>query len=644
MARPMPPIPETGWTAPEFPNLAAARVISFDTETYDPQLKTHGPGWARGVGHMIGASLAVEDGTSWYFPMKHETCPEQNLDSENVKAFLRHTLGDNRPKVGANLIYDLGWCLEEGIHVGGRLYDVQFAEALLNSEAPDVSLEGLAQSYLGVGKETSILYDWLSQWQGGPPTEKQRQHLYLSPPSLAGPYAESDASLPLEIIKRQWPVLHERGLTELFDLECRLIPLLVAMRRRGVRIDIARAEELYDSLGTRLDNAEISLRDIAGRPVNPNAPESIKNAFVALGIEVPTTISKTTGMETVSFAKPLLEAVDHPLAKAILDYRALAKVRNVFIKSYLLDKNVNGKLFCSFHPLKSTEGGTRSGRYASSLPNLQNIPIRTEIGRLVRACFIASQGGRWRKWDASQIEYRLLAHFAVGPGSDKLRQTYIDNPDTDYHNEIIRLIKLMTAVELDRRPAKNINFGLIYGMSQPKLVLDLGLTPAKGKELFNAYHKAAPFVRSTMDAASRMVHQHGYITTVLGRRSEFKIWGPKGQNPDRKWAPTWEAAYARWGYEIERQHTHKAINRRLQGSAADVMKKGMVDAYEAGLFADDACGIPGLTVHDELDFDDTGDPNAECWNELKRVLENALPLRVPVRYDMSIGPNWGACA
>ena len=644
--RPMPVIPETGWRTPtEFPNLTAAKVIAFDVETYDPELTTSGPGWGRGKGHLIGASLAVEDGSSWYFPMRHETNPEDNMDPEQVKAFLRYTLSDNRPKVGANLIYDLGWCLEEGIPVGGRLYDVQFAEALLNSETPDVSLEGLSRKHLGLGKETSILYDWLARWLGGPATGKQRARLYLSPPSLAGPYAQADAVLPLQVLGRQWPAMAARRVLDLFDLECRLIPLLVAMRRKGVRVDVPGAEQLYEQLGTVATELEVRLRDLVGQPVNCNAAESLKSAFGRLGLPIPTKVDPKTGATKTTFDAAALERLEHPLGQMVLEYRRTQKVRNTFVKGYLIDKNVNGRVHCQFHPLRGGGKGARSGRFSSSDPNLQNIPVRTRIGKMVREAFVASKGGRWRKFDYSQIEYRLLAHHAVGPGAEELRQTYIDDPDVDYHELIQDMVRRLAGLALDRRPVKNINFGLIYGMSQPKLTRDLGLTPDKGAQLFENYHAAAPFIRETMGEAARMVNQLGYVDTILGRRSDFTAWGPKQYDPSRPSLPDFSAAVEKWGVgNVERQHTHKALNRRLQGGAADVIKTAMVKAYEAGLFADDACGMPGLTVHDELDFDDTGDPDNPAWDELVRVLEDPLPglLRIPIRVDAGVGPNWGS--
>lgn len=635
---PMPEIPETGWLPPaEFPNLSGAKVIGFDTETKDPELLTSGPGWARGRGHIIGVSIAVP-GKAWYFPIRHEVQPELNMDAEQVLRYIGHVLGDDRPKVGANLMYDVGWLQQEGVRVGGKLFDIQFAEPLLDSEAPDVSLDGLAQRYLGVGKTTSILYDWLSQWIGGAANDCQRENLYRSPVTLAGPYAEADAALPIDILGQQWSAMDRRGVLELFDLECRLIRPLVAMRFRGAPVDLAAAEEAYDRLGKEAEVIERELKEMAGQPVNPAARESIKAAFTKLGIPYPTTKDKRTKEEKVSFAADLLELVDHPLAQKIVEHRQLLKVRNTFIKSYLLDKHVNGRIHCSFHPLKSERNGARSGRFSSSDPNLQNIPVRTELGGLVRKAFVARPGARWRKFDYSQIEYRLLAHHAVGPGSEELRRQYNENPDVDYHELTQALVLNLTGMDLPRRNIKTINFGLIYGMSQHELAKRLHLDRKGATSLFESYHRAAPFARATMEAAAAEVHRVGYVETVLGRKSDFPLWAP--DNAYGVPGLPYGRALLEYGPAIKRAFTHKALNRKLQGGAADVMKKAIVDAYESGLFADDACGVPMLTVHDELDFEDEGDLDSTAWTELKRVMETCLPLRIPIRVDMGVGPNW----
>lgn len=655
----MPPTPATGWKpVTEWPNLSAAKVIGFDTETFDPELMQAGPGFGRGKGHIIGASLAVEDGTSWYFPMKHGIedgkqvlLPEHaamNMNPDNVMAFLRHTLQDNRPKVGTNLIYDVGWLAWEGVKVGGPLYDIQFAEALLNSEAPDVSLEGLGTRYVGEGKTSDELYQWLARWCGGVADDRQRKHMYLSPPALAGPYAEADASLPIKILNKQWSAMAARGVLDLFHLECRLIPLLVAMRLKGCPVSIPKAEEVYDRLGGQMDIMEMQLKEIAGQSVNPNAADSIKSAFINLGIPLPEKKDKKTGEMKVSFSAGLLEECEHPLAAKILEWRQTGKVRNVFTKAYILDKHVNGRIFCSFHPLKGAGGGTRSGRLSSSDPNLQNIPTRTEIGRMVREMFtLHLTGGRWRSFDYSSIEYRLLAHYATGKGADEVRAIFQADPKADYHKIVGALIEKLTGIILERSYVKTINFGIIYGMALNALAAALHLPKARAAALLEDYHTAAPYARATMTMCENEVHRTGMVRTILNRASDFTWWGPKAySNGARATALPYEAACRKWGmYNIERQSTHKALNRKLQGSAADVMKKAMVDAWEMGLFAEDACGVPILTVHDELDFEDYGDENAECWRELQHVMENCMGdlLKVPLLVSSSFGATWKDC-
>lgn len=637
---PMPEIPETGWRAPtEFPNLSSAKIIAFDTETKDPSLKTKGPGWARHDGNIIGASIAVE-GASWYFPIRHETCPEQNMDPTQVLRWLDYVLSTNVPKVGANLIYDVGWLAEEGVRVGGPLYDVQFAEALLNSEAPDVSLEALSQHYLGHGKITSVLYEWLSMWFGGNADDRQRKWLYKAPPSLVGPYAEGDAAQPLAILNAQWPLMHKRGVLDLFSIECRLIPLLVKMRMKGAPVSIEKAHSIYDRLTERMGVLEQEFNYIAGTQVNEGSGDSMERAFNTLGLSVPTKFDKRNQVHKRTFEAAALEQIEHPFAEKVLEFRKLKKVANVFIKSYIIDKNVNGRIHCQFHPLKSDESGARSGRFASSDPNLQNIPVRTEEGKLVREAFVATEGCTWEKWDYSQIEYRMMAHFAVGQGADLVRQTFNDNPDTDYHEYVGDIIKDLAQIELERRPIKTINFGLIYGMGKPELAKRLKLSRAAAEDLFKVYHSSAPFIKATMDAAAEEANMFGMVTTILGRKSDFNLWGPKEFDPTKPGLPYGEALL-RYG-AVERSYTHKALNRKLQGSAADIMKKAMVDCYEAGVFDDDyGVGIPILTVHDELDFDAHQPEHHPAWLEMQRIMENCVPTLVPIRIDRSRGPSWG---
>ncbi len=641
VVRSMPPIPETGWKAPTtFPNLSAARAIAIDVETYDPDLIDYGPGWGRGVGHLVGVSIGVEDGC-WYFPFGHTVREEENLSQEAVLSWLRDTLGNpQQPKIGANLIYDVGWLEYSGIPVRGRLIDVQFAEALLEERA-SVSLESMAQKYLNEGKDSSILYDWCSRFYGGAVSPAQRGNIYRAPPSLVGPYAESDANLPLRLAKVLYPLLLKEGLLEVFDMECRLIPLLIKMRMLGVRVDLDKAERLRDDLSMRIDVQAKALQDIVGMRVDINSSDSIRKAFDSAGLKY-----RLTSKGNPSFTKQFLNSLEHPLAKGIVGIRRLLKLRDTFIQSYILDSHVNERVYCQFHPLRGDDNGTRSGRLSSSTPNLQNIPSRDdELAPLIRGLFIPDAGhAAWRKYDYSQIEYRFLIHYAVGPKADEIREHFNLHPDTDYHEMALDLVAPEAGWDIStpelrkkrRKPTKTINFGLIYGMGTEKLGEDLNLTKQQSKELFAAYHAAVPFAKATMDAATKEAQDTGAITTILGRKSRFDLWEPLRWGEDTIALPLHEAIL-RYG-SIRRAHTHKALNRRLQGSAADLMKKAMVQCYEDGIF--DETGIPAITVHDELDFSDPGERD-KAFLEMRHVMETALNLRIPIRADGDIGPNWG---
>lgn len=652
---PHPPITNTGWRTPDFPNLSAARVLGVDTETYDPELKTAGPGWARGSGHIVGVSIAVQDGTSWYFPMRHglpvdggpcllgSEHTRMNMNPDTVLRWLNEQLGTNIPKVGANLIYDVGWLRHEGVGIKGPFYDIQYAEALLNSETPDVSLESLAQKYLGQGKVTEELYEWLAAWNGKKADSEQRKYMYITPPTLAGPYAESDASLPIKILNKQWPLLEKRGVLDLFKMECDLTEVLVAMRQKGAPVNLDKAEKLHHTLGLRIDEMTKQLNDMVGFEVNTKSPSSMTKAFNVLGLDLSYKLEKFSKEKKLSFDKSRLKQVNHPFTDLVLAIRGSQKTRDVFIGSYILEKNVNGRIHCLFHPLKSDEGGTRSGRLASSLPNLQNIPVRTEEGKLIREIFDGTIAGlRWRSFDYSSIEYRLLAHFATGPKADEIREIYRNDPRADYHQIVNEMIKRVTGLDIGRGNSKTINFGIIYGQQLPALSAALKLEKAAAAELLATYHRAAPYASATMDACAAEANNYGMVRTILNRASDFNSWAKKGYDEERL-VLSYEDAVTKWGsLNIERSSLHKALNRKLQGSAADVMKKAMVDAYKAGLFEESACGMPVLTVHDELDFEDKNDLDNPAWAELVSLLENGMAglLKVPLIVDGNYGNTW----
>ncbi len=633
--RPMPPIPETGWKAPrDFPNLKDVKVKSIDTETYDPNLKERGPGWARGDGHIVGISVAVEDHKPWYFPMRHEVNPHENMDPDHVLAWARDNLTTpGQYTIGANIIYDIGWLRQEGVHIPGPYVDVQYAGGLLSERDP-VALDFLARRYLGDPKVTELLYQWCADYYGGNPTQNQRANIYRSPPSLVGPYAEADADLPLRLANKFYPILVEQGLWNVFDMENRLIPLLLDMRFAGVRIDLEKAEQVKSELDARTLTLQDQLNNMVGRKTNVNASADLAKAFDVLGLGY-----GFTAKGAPSFTKGFLKSVDHPFVRLIEEIRTNEKLAGTFIQSYILDSQVNGYVYGQFHPLRGDDGGTRSGRYSSSTPNLQNIPSRHPVlAPLIRGMFVPDEGHLCiRAYDYSQIEYRFLAHFAIGHAGDELRARYNRNPHTDYHQLAIDLVYERTGQTLDRKPAKTINFGLLYGMGKKKLAKSLGLTKKGTDDLFMAYHAGNPHVSATMEYFMEQAKRTGEIRTVLGRRSQFDMWEPEGWVNGVVPLP-YKQAIKRYGDNIQRAATHKALNRVLQGSAADEMKMAMLLCYEQGLFRE--IGPPRLTVHDELVFSDPGGYN-DTFDEIERVMTHALPLRIPLLVDAEIGPDWG---
>lgn len=637
---PMPPIPETGWKPPQFlPDLSRAPILAFDCETKDPELTEAGAGWARGKGHIVGMSVAVP-GHRWYFPMRHEVEPELNMDPDLVLRWARHMLGLPMPKVGANLIYDVGWLRQEGVHVKGKLYDVQFAEALLNEESK-VNLEELGRKYTGAGKATDLLKDWCMNYYGTG-VKTWRKDIYRAPVSLVGTYGEVDASLPLEVLQKQWPLLQAEEQLELFELECSLIPLLIDMRFAGVSVDVAYADKLRHDLEAGEREIQAQIDAIAGFGVNINAADSLARAFDKIGLSYPrtaATANKPNG--SPSFVKEFLSHHPHDFPQLITRARELAKLRGTFVEGYLLNKNVNGKVYGSFNPLSGTEGGAKTGRFASADPNLQNIPTRTKEGKMIRKAFIPDAGHTsWWKFDYSQIEYRLLAHFAVGEGSDAIRDMYLNDPRTDYHSSTAALIEKVTGVKLSRSHTKNINFGLAYGMGLAKLAKDLGVSLKEAEELSKAYHQGVPFARETMKLLSDFAATYGYNKTILGRRTRFNTWEPSSYGVQGRALP-YEEAIREYGVNIRRAFLYRTLNYTLQGSSADMMKKAMATCYYSGIF--DVTGVPRLTVHDELDFSvpEVTPAYKEAMREMHHVMQTVIPLRVPVICDLDVGPNWG---
>jgi DNA polymerase I-like protein with 3'-5' exonuclease and polymerase domains len=534
-----------------------------------------------------------------------------------VLAWLRQQLALPVPKIGAHLLYDLIFLHAADVKSCGPYWDIQNAEPLIDENRYIYSLESLAQRYLKTGKHEAEMIAWIEEHLGV--KQHHKECIWRVPAKIIAKYTVGDVDLPLRIFKQQEAELKRLGLWNLFLMESKLIPMLVAMHRRGVRVDFDKAEQLYRSMSERQTALMARIKRESGLSINPWNARSVAKLFDQLGIEYGYT--KKTGAP--SFTKTFLEQHEHPVAQLIRDIRHLDKLKETFIKGFVLEGNYKGRVHCQFNQLRSDEGGTVTGRFSSSQPNLQQIPVRGEDGKLIRKLFLPDEPQRWHKLDWSQIEFRLVVNDAYEldrrrlcecPGAREVIDEFNTNPNADYHQIVADMIRR------DRdEVAKRMNFGIIYGMSIDTLCRELGVPRAEGEELLREYHERVPFMRPLMGHYKEKAKDEKIVRTLYGRCRHFTEWGAGPAAP-----------------------TYAALNARIQGSAADIMKDAMVKVGESGVC--DVVGAPLLTVHDELDLSspDTA-AGREAVAEIKHIMEHAATLSLPLKVDAGSGSSWGEC-
>jgi DNA polymerase I-like protein with 3'-5' exonuclease and polymerase domains len=575
-------------------------------------------------------AVGTEAGFRRYYPIAHE--PGGNLDADKVFMWLDRELSTETPKIGAHLLYDMGFLEESGVHMGGPMWDVQNAEPLLNENKFTYSLESLSRQYLGIGKIDEELDEFLITHFG---KKNPKNSIWRAPPDIVAPYAIGDVNHPIEIFHQQRPELERQGLWRIFEVESRLIPLLYKMRRRGVAVDLDRAEEMYDRMTGEQEVAQAKIKHLTGMDVAVWASDSLAQAFDRMGLRYP----RTPKTRKPSFTKDTLSRVSHKLGEMVLEVRRLDKMRGTFLMGCILEGHYKGRVYCQFNQQRGEDGGAVSGRFSSSNPNLQFIPVRTEEGKLLRSMFIADHGEDWWKMDYSQIEFRLMVHDAMWaglPGAAAIGQQYIDDPDTDFHEVVAEIVYGAEFTDEHRRRGKTINFGIAFGEGEPKLATQLGVPKDQAAAIIAEYHRKIPFMSKLADQLKSEANRKGEVETLLGRLRRFP-WGKTKWNDDGSNETT---IFQHRVPGARRAFTHKALNARIQGSAADVLKEGMVQAYESGVF--DELGMVQLTVHDELDGSMPKTRRArQALRELQDILEKCVDLKVPLVVDVSTGPNWG---
>jgi DNA polymerase I-like protein with 3'-5' exonuclease and polymerase domains len=607
--------PETEWVMPdELKDLRDAKEVAIDLETNDPYLKELGSGNVTGKGHIAGVAVAVE-GWSGYFPIHHEQ--GGNMDRQLVLKWLQNVLNqENTRFIFHNAMYDVCWLRSAGLTIKGPIVDTMIAASLIDENRMSYQLNTLAKHYVGLGKDEKILQEAAKEYGLDPKAD-----MWRLPPMFVGQYAERDAESTLKLWQRLSIELYEQELMDVFKLETELFPCLVDMRFKGVRVDLEKAQNIKLNLIKREETLIKKIKDLTGVDVEIMAARSIAKAFDKLKLPY----DRTAKSNEPSFTKNFLQNHPHELPQAIAEARELNKAHTTFIDS-ITKHAVKGRIHADINQIRSDAGGTVTGRFSMSNPNLQQIPARhPELGPMIRSIFIPEGNHVWGSFDYSQQEPRILVHYAKLQnleGVDEIVDAYRTG-DADFHQVVADM------AGIKRKQAKTINLGLMYGMGKNKLMAELGLMKESAEKLIRQYHSKAPFVKKLMDNVSRKANDRGKIRTLLGRACHFDLWQPV-QFGVFKPLPL-EQARKEYDEPLKRAFTYKALNKLIQGSAADMTKRSMVALYKNGI-------IPHIQIHDEVDISVESPEQAE---KIIQIMESAVELQVPNKVDYESGANWG---
>jgi DNA polymerase I-like protein with 3'-5' exonuclease and polymerase domains len=636
----------------DLPSWEGAKRVGFDVETKDPDLKLLGPGVRRAGSYVVGYSFAIEDGPSHYVPLRHEG--GDNVEDVNAAWLYLRDQAKNftGTTVGMNLQYDLDWGFEHGIEWPKvkHIRDIMVADPLINELYLRYDMETICERWGLPGKEETVLRDAAREYNVDPKTG-----LWKLAARFVGAYGAIDSVRPLQVLRKQEKEIEDQDLWEVFDLESDVLPVLVRMRRRGVRVDVDKLQEIERWSLLQEAEALAKVKHHSGHTVEVGdvwKADALAPAFEAVGVTVPTSTVETKKQGTKSrynIDKDWLHSVDHPVAESIAWARKVNKLRTTFAAS-IRTHMVNGRIHTSFNQLRKTkeDGETRGaayGRLSCENPNMQQQPSRDEFAKMWRSIYRPEEDAIWASDDFSQQEPRMLVHFAETCQMAKAfeaAERYRTDPTTDAHT---MMAELAFGTAKKRKPAKELYLGKCYGMGGMKLCRKLGLPTrwavfygygtepryfekgqdaiecaassegrafqvagVEGQAIIDEFDENLPYVKAMAKLAERRAKKNGYIRTLSGRRCRF----PKEGDGSYGW-------------------TYRALNRLIQGSSADQTKKALVDGDAAGHFIQ-------LQVHDEIDGSFESVKQAE---DLAEIMSNVYPLRVPFKVDVETGSSWG---
>lgn len=693
-------VPDSDWIAPtELPDLRRVGDLAIDTENKDDGLaQGRGPGWVYRAGYVCGTGVAWREGNAirrTYVPIRH---PETDcFPKDNVSRWLTDITA---PSTGNNLIlmngpYDIGWMhadLNVPVPPGHMIQDVGCMAVMIDESRRPIggfpkpySLDAIC-NWLGVPTKDEVLLKEAGLTYGIRP-EDIKANLWRLPARYVGPYGEQDPVSTMMAYDRMLPLIQtnddlpekERGIPTLeaaYRLEMDLIPMVHAMRVRGIRVDLDHFEQLRDKLRDRRDAALERIRGrLGGRVITMDdirAQKWLINAFSAEGVEYNEKDGKASferdWMRQGYLGRYEEGRAGHWLPQAIAEAKQCNDAAEKFVQGYILDFAHRGRIHASINQFKSEDGGTRTHRFSYADPPLQQAPSRPEmfleewtltgeIAEEFRGGFLPEKGEKWFSPDYSQQEYRLIVHYAAVLKCARAEEAvakYVNDPNTDFHN----LVVAMTG--LTRRRAKDVNFAKSYGAGLYKFSLMTGMTMEEAQAVMTQYDSEMPFVKELMERCSNAAQRRGYIVMLDGARQHFNHWEPKWldkQERERGWREGWEmgecdeetarlrtrgevarpyraeldSMHPWMGKRLKRAHTHKAGNGLIQGGAARQMKLAMRDTWRAGF-------TPLLQMHDEL-------PNSigreKDGKLIAEIMRNAFAARVPFRVDEEYGVNWG---
>ena len=657
----------------EFRDLSTADAIAIDTETFDPDLMISGSSWARGTGHMLGVSVAAIWGDEiWsnYYPINHPDT--QNFDTEKIIDYVAKSLSSSKVKVFANAEYDIGWLNRYGVPLSaflntGPVDDVLAMAVLIDETWLSHSLDNVGDFYCGERKDESLLFDQRVRSAYG--LIKPKSELYKLPAKFVAPYAEQDAVLTLKCYFKLKGLIEKHPVTgksveKVYDVERRLIPMLFEMHKRGVKVDLDRAEQVKRDLKAETEKLSKHLYSLSGMNVNPMSGDDLGAACDALGISYPRTLKTNKPSFTANF----LENHESEFLRTVRMVRKIGKVQSTFVDS-VLDKAINGRIYPQLNALKRTDdgsdtgsSGTITGRFSCTKPNLQQVSSRDKVlAPIVRSMFVPDDGFLWGNFDYSQQEPRMTIHIAAllhrngTVGLDRIEEAvrrFNENPRTDNHQMVADL------AGITRREAKTINLGLSYGMGALKLAKSLGLPTAyddnereiagpEAKALMKLFNDKIPYLKGFMNCANDLAKNRGAVTTLLGRHSRYELWTSKNWKQSRHLGMKHKADIERevaqlgeaseWhGVSLVRAMTFNAMNHIVQGSAADQTKVAMLNCYENKIV------LPYTQIHDALDCPIDESRIDAHVKEIRHTMVHAMDLLVPTVVDVELGKTWGS--